>query len=39
MRIPVRARVVVTSLFFAAVTILSLVSAVLGDTGPIPHPK
>jgi len=39
MRVPVRARVFVTSLVFAAATILSLVSVVLADSGPIPHPK
>jgi len=39
MRVPVRARVFVTSLVFAAATILSLVTAVLADSGTIPHPK
>jgi hypothetical protein len=39
MRVPVRVRVVVTSVVFAAATILSLAASVLADTGPIPFPK
>jgi hypothetical protein len=39
MRVPVRARVLVTSLVIAAATILSLAATVLADTAPIPFPK